>query len=79
MNPEKFEVHGVAIVQDYSWYTEQNIDYLVFGEGMYGRFYNRPDLFQPEIQAYEHLFDQLEPVKFFNDGGYEVRIYRMRK
>ena len=58
-------------------YKDLSVDYLVFSEDMFGRYYKNPKLYHRNILVYEELFKQLEPVKIFNDGGYEVRIYHM--
>ena len=53
------------------------IDYLVFSETMFRRFYADPVKFAADIARYEALFSTFEEVKVFTDGGYEVRVYRV--
>ncbi len=60
------------------WYVEQGFDYLVFSEGMYGRFYRDPDRYRNEVLRYNKLFSRFDLVAIFTDGGYEVRIYKVR-
>lgn len=81
VDPDAFFVVpvGVMINHEPQWYVEQKIDYLVFGHGMYGRFYLDPERYKDEIRQYDNLFEyeRFELVQFFNDAGYEVRIYRV--
>ncbi|MBK8833391.1 MAG: hypothetical protein IPO29_00565 [Anaerolineae bacterium] len=60
------------------WYLEKGVEYLVYGEGMFGRYFARPDLYAAEISKYEAQFSRFFLEKVFEDGGYEVRIYRAR-
>ncbi|MDD2922437.1 MAG: glycosyltransferase family 39 protein [Anaerolineales bacterium] len=60
------------------WYVEQGFDYMVMSEGMYGRFYLEPDRYPTEIEKYDRLFDTFEALKFFDNNGYEIRIYKVR-
>jgi 4-amino-4-deoxy-L-arabinose transferase-like glycosyltransferase len=76
IDPARFSVHGMQIAeQNPDWYFEQGFDYLVFAEGMYGRFYREPERYQAQILRYERLFERFELVAMFTDGDYEVRIY----
>ena len=80
VNPSKFSVQGFGRMIDHEpeWYIQQNFDYLVFSQGMYGRFYREPERYRNEISQYDNLFGQFNLEKIFTDGGYEVRIYRVR-
>ncbi len=59
------------------WYQEKNVQYLVFSEGTYARYYENPKRYAYQINVYESLFQELKPVKVFEDGGYEIKIYAM--
>jgi hypothetical protein len=77
LDPERFAVDAVrppagATVE---WYRERGYEYAVFSEDQFGRYYRQPERYQMEIAAYERLFDDLEEVRIFDDGGYEVRVY----
>ncbi|MFT5193280.1 MAG: 4-amino-4-deoxy-L-arabinose transferase-like glycosyltransferase [Candidatus Promineifilaceae bacterium] len=76
---EKFSTDGYPRMIDQSpnWYVDQGYDYLIFGEGMYGRFYFEPERYPAEIEQYAAFFDQFEEVQTFNDGDYEVKIYKI--
>jgi 4-amino-4-deoxy-L-arabinose transferase-like glycosyltransferase len=76
---QKFKVVGVALPHDISWYRQRKVDYLVFSQGMYKRFYLRPDIYGDKIRVYEDLFQQLDLVKRFNDGDYEILVYQMKE
>jgi len=79
VDPKSFYVHGVYRMIDHKpdWYIDNGFDYLIFGEGMFGRFYREPDKYPKEVSQYEYLFHTFDLVKQFTDGGYEVRIYRV--
>lgn len=79
VDPSRFQVQGLGSMIDHSpdWYIEQGFEYLVFGEGMFGRFYREPEKYETEISEYDGLFDQFELLRLFTDGGYEVRIYHV--
>ena len=60
-----------------AWYKANKFDYIVFSQGMYIRFFNNPDLYKTQISRYNMFFNTFEPFKIFNDGGYEVKIYKI--
>jgi len=76
----KFSVYGFVRMIDHEpeWYIEQGFDYLIFSQGMYGRFYKEPERYKQEISLYDKMFDSFELVKMFSDGGYEIRVYKVR-
>ncbi len=80
VNPDVFCVTAVGqmIQHPATWYVTNGIEYLVFGEWMYGRFYSDPDRYSQQISRYEELFDTFGLVRTFEDGGYEVRIYQVQ-
>lgn len=79
VDPERFSVQGFfrMIDQTPEWYVEQGFEYLVFSEGIFGRFYAEPEKYAAEIAQYDAFFDRFELVRLFTDGGYEVRVYRV--
>jgi hypothetical protein len=79
VDPQRYVVQGLYKLSDHppEWYTSEGYDYLVVSQRMFRRFYADPVKFAAEIARYEALFSALEEVKVFNDGGYEVRIYRV--
>jgi 4-amino-4-deoxy-L-arabinose transferase-like glycosyltransferase len=79
VNPERFSVEGMTRMIDHppEWYSERGFEYLVFSEGMFGRFYRELDRYEAEVAMYEEFFERFELVREFNDGGYEVRIHRV--
>ena len=80
VDPNRFSVQGFGRMIDHEpeWYVEQGFDYLVFSEGMYGRFYRDPNRYRNEILSYNNLFSRFTLVAMFTDGGYEVRVYKVR-
>ena len=79
VNPEHYAVQGFErmIEHEPTWYVEQNFDYMVFGQDMFGRFYQQPERYKHETAKYDALFASFHLVKKFTDGGYEVRIYQL--
>jgi 4-amino-4-deoxy-L-arabinose transferase-like glycosyltransferase len=79
VDPERYSVQGFTWLISHTpeWYVEQGFEYLVFAEGMFGRFYAEPDRYATEIAQYEAFFERFELVRLFTDGGYEVRVYRV--
>ncbi len=81
VNPEKFIVQGVGqmIDHDLNWYYEQGFEYLIFSQGMYGRYFAEPQKYNEQAKKYQDLFEKLTLIKIFNDGNYEVRIYKIQR
>ena len=79
IDPRRYHVFGLVSLIDerLAWYQAANIEYVVASQGMYKRFFEEPRLYHAEVRAYEHLFSSFELVKTFDDGGFEVRIYRV--
>lgn len=79
IDPQKYQLVIVPpfLPKELAWYRENGVQFLVFSEGMYGRYFADPVHHQAEIGLYEQLFNVLDPVKIFNDGDYEIRLYRM--
>ncbi len=79
VDPQKYHLVIVPpfLPKELAWYQENGVQFLVFSEGMYGRYFADPAHHQAEIGLYEQLFTALDPVKIFNEGDYEIRIYRM--
>lgn len=81
VDPQQFSATGFDYLYLHTaeWYAENGFEYLVFAQGSYGRFFRAPDRYVTEIAAYDQLWNQLEPVQTFHDGGYEVKIYAVPK
>ena len=79
VEPSLYEVTGLGKLIDHSpeWYVEKGYDYLVFGEAMYGRFFLEPDRYAAQVSQYELLFRRFPLMVLFNDGDYEVRVYKV--
>jgi asparagine N-glycosylation enzyme membrane subunit Stt3 len=79
VDPARFKVQGFSQITENppDWYAEQGFDYLVFGEGMYGRFYADPERYAKQIAQYNAFFERFPLVRLFRDGGYEVRVYEV--
>jgi 4-amino-4-deoxy-L-arabinose transferase-like glycosyltransferase len=79
VDPARFAVQGFIqmIDQTPDWYVAQGFEYLVFGQGMFRRYYDEPEKYGAEIEQYDKFFDRFQLVRTFTDGGYEIRIYRV--
>lgn len=58
-------------------YREQGVDYLVFSQGMFGRYFREPNLYENEVSRYKLLFSELELLKTFDQAEYEIKIYKI--
>lgn len=81
VDPIRFSVHGLGsmIDQKPEWYIENDFEYLVFSQGMYGRFYLEPERYSLQVSQYEDFFNRFELIKLFDDGDYEIRIYKVQE
>jgi 4-amino-4-deoxy-L-arabinose transferase-like glycosyltransferase len=79
VDPQAFRVQGFLrmIEQTPDWYAANGFDYLVFSRGMFGRFYDNPDLYPDQVVQYDGFFNRFPLVQQFTVGGLEVRIYRV--
>jgi len=79
VDPQRFSVQGFGRMIDHTpeWYIANGFEYLIFSQGMFGRFYREPDRYSNAVSQYEDLFRAFDMVETFTDGGYEVRIYRV--
>lgn len=77
VNPSHYEVLDIGrmINHEPQWYVEQEVDYLIFAEDMFGRYFREPERYTTEVAQYKMLFQTFELLKSFSDGNYEVRIY----
>ena len=77
IDPARYDLAGLALMidQDADWYRTNGYAYLVFGSGMYARFFNDPTRYPDQVAAYQSLFNAFELVETFADGLFEVRIY----
>jgi 4-amino-4-deoxy-L-arabinose transferase-like glycosyltransferase len=78
LDPKRFVVQGVGSIADHTpeWYVQNGFEYLVFSEGMYGRFFDDPGRYQDWIDKYNSFFSRFAEVKRFDDNNYEIRIFR---
>jgi len=80
VDPKRYHVQEyVMTAHTPEWYATNGVDYLVFSEGTYGRFYAEPERYAGVIAQYSSLFNAFESVKTVSVGGYDVRIYRVSR
>lgn len=79
VDSQRFSVQAVLRMVDHDpqWYVDNDFDYLVFSEMMFGRFYEEQDRYPDRVQQYDDLFQQFTLVRVFEAQGYEVRVYRI--
>jgi 4-amino-4-deoxy-L-arabinose transferase-like glycosyltransferase len=79
VDPSRYDVQSyiVLIERTPEWYVENGVEYLVFSQGAYGRFYEDPARDPDVVARYDTLFNTFENVKTVNVGGYEVKVYRV--
>lgn len=79
VDPQRYSVTALTqmIDQRPEWYISQGFQYLVFSEGMYGRFFADPDRYSLQVEAYNELFRTFELVAEFADDKCSVKIYRI--
>ncbi len=66
-----------AIDRTPDWYTGQGVNFLVLNQGMYGRYLEPPYEHMRDTAAYLDLMKAFPLVKRFDDGGFEVLVYRV--
>lgn len=79
VDPGQFRVTPVDTMIEYpvDWYRSKGIDFLVFSEGMYGRFFEEPEKYSEEIERYEAFFQRYDLVARFEDSDDAILIYRI--
>ena len=80
VEPMRFSVQGFERMIDHKpeWYIENGFEYLVFSQGMYGRFYLERERYNAEVSQYDSFFNRFALTKMFIDGSYEVRVYNVK-
>lgn len=76
----RFSVRGFGSMIEHTpeWYVENGFDYLIFSEGMYGRFYREPERYRDQVLQYDNFFSRFHLIRTFADGGFEIRIYEVK-
>jgi len=64
---------------DLDWYEANGVRYVVFSQGMYGRYFLEPARYPGIVAKYERFFHGFHLLKAFDDGGYEIRIYEVAR
>jgi len=75
--PNVYNLFPIARIIDHplEWYKESKIEYVIFSQGMYKRYFNEPAKYSEYVKQYRAFFQTFRIVKIFNDGNYEIRIY----
>jgi hypothetical protein len=84
INGERFRVTEVwrAIDRDPGWYRSEQIDYLVLGNLMYGRYFREPEMYAGQVAQYRALTGRATLVRSFEGPalggrGGVVDVYRL--
>ena len=78
LDTRRYIVQGVSGVIDHSadWYIQNGFEYLIFGQGMYARYFAEPDRYADLVRQYNEFFNRFPLVQQFNDNDYEIRVYK---
>lgn len=74
----RLEYLQLAADQPAEWYAATGIEYVVFSEGMYGRYLRDPGRYPDRAAAYQALFARFPEVQRFTAGPWAVRIHAVR-
>ncbi len=79
LSPEVYDVVAVKrmIDHDTEWYRQQGVEYLVFSQAMYLRYFRSPGRHPEEVTRYNDFFETLPEVVIFDDMGRTIRVFRM--
>ncbi len=58
------------------WYIENGFEYLIFSQGMYGRFFAESQRYQNMITRYTDAWARFPQVARFDDNGFEIRVHK---
>lgn len=78
LDTRRFVIYGTMSMIDHSpeWYVLNGFEYLVFSQGIYGRFFSEPASYAMWIARYEEFFARFPLIARFDDNGFEVRVYK---
>lgn len=78
VDTQRYRVEGTFGIIDYpwNWYVQNGFEYIVFSVGAYGRYYADRAQYATIVAQYDDFFARFREVKRFEDGGYEIRIYK---
>ncbi len=79
VDPARFSVQAFISIIDHDpdWYIKNGFEYLVLSEGIYWRYFDKPDQYSSEVLQYNTFFRNFELIKMFDDGNTEIRIYKV--
>jgi 4-amino-4-deoxy-L-arabinose transferase-like glycosyltransferase len=78
LDTKRFVVMGIDAIPDRTpdWYIENGFEYLIFSQGMYGRFFAEPQRYQDMIIRYTDAWTRFPQVARFDDNGFEIRVHK---
>jgi len=81
LDPAQFEITYLRHIIDHrpDWYLDSGFEYLVFSQGMYGRFYLEPNRYRAEVSQYDLFFSRFTEIARFNANDYEVRVLQVHR
>lgn len=76
INPDKYKItENSLIFVPSKEIVNGKEEYLVAAEGTYGRYFDNPSKYPNEVRKYNNIFNNFKQVAYFNDYGYEIRIF----
>lgn len=80
VDPGRFTVEGVVRMIDHpiEWYVDNQFDYLVFSDAMFGRYFADAERYADQVRQYNLFFHAFEEPVSFDDGRIAVHIYKVR-
>jgi hypothetical protein len=80
LRPEKYRLTYIlrAALEPPEWYRAQRVEYVIFSEGMYGRYLREPERYPERYAAYQALWQAFPEVRRWTDGAFTIRLHRVQ-
>ncbi|MBI3740312.1 MAG: hypothetical protein HY257_00980, partial [Chloroflexi bacterium] len=78
LDTQRFVVQGLdsLIDRDADWFAQNGFEYVIAGQGMYGRFYAEPERYAQFVERYNKFFARYAEFKRFDENGVVIRVFR---
>jgi 4-amino-4-deoxy-L-arabinose transferase-like glycosyltransferase len=79
IDPSRYDVLAFSQMIDNppQWFVDEGYDYLIFSNGLYGRYFITPEQYSDEVARYNAFFDHFQLAQRFQSGRVEIRVYRV--
>ncbi|MBI4790998.1 MAG: glycosyltransferase family 39 protein [Chloroflexi bacterium] len=73
---DRFMVDGFYGLQDHApdWYVSNGYEYLIFSQGIFGRYLADAERYPDEVSRYRTLFSRFENIARFDQNGFTILI-----